>query len=79
MAFKQVLIVETPREGYGVDQIRETMTVAEMIEFLEQFDGDTEIYTSHDNGYTYGGFQSWHFTERYVDENGHFEDDGEDY
>ncbi len=49
------LMVNTMREGYGVDQIRNTMTVAELVCFLEQFEDDTPVYLSFDNGYTYGG------------------------
>lgn len=50
-----MLIIDTKREGYGPDQIRRTMTVGELIRFLEDYDEDTPIYTGHDNRYTYGG------------------------
>ena len=58
------LIYETFREGYGLDQIRRTMTVGELISFLSDFDEDTPVYLSFDNGYTYGGvtedrFRDW--------------------
>lgn len=46
----EVLMYETFREGYGIDQIRETMTVGELISFLEQFDEDKPVYLSFDNG-----------------------------
>lgn len=49
------LIYNTFREGYGIDQIRRTMTIGELISFLSDFDGDTPIYLSFDSGYTYGG------------------------
>lgn len=49
------LIYNTFREGYGIDQIRRTMTVGELISFLSDFDEDTPVYLSFDNGYTYGG------------------------
>lgn len=51
----EYLRVETLREGYGIDQIRKTLTVGELIELLSEFDEDTPIYLSFDNGYTYGG------------------------
>ena len=49
---QQVLIIEAVREGYSIDQISETITVAEMIYALERLDGDAPLYLSHDNGYT---------------------------
>ena len=56
------LIIDTAREGYGTDQIRQTMTVGELIEALSRFDEDTPIYIGNDrqrNGswYTYGGIR----------------------
>lgn len=62
------LIYNTFREGYGIDQIRRTMTVGELISFLSDFDEDTPIYLSFDNGYTYGGiaenrFGGWEIGE----------------
>lgn len=55
----------TFREGYGIDQIRKTMTVGELIAFLEDYDKDTPIYLSFDNGYTYGGITEDRFEEDY--------------
>ena len=45
------LICSTFREGYGIDQIRRTMTAGELINFLAQYDEDTPVYLSFDNGY----------------------------
>lgn len=58
------LIYQTFREGYGIDQIRRTVTVGELIEFLGNYDENTPIYLSFDNGYTYGGI-----TENRFDDN----------
>lgn len=38
------LICSTFREGYGIDQIRRTMTAGELINFLAQYDEDTPVY-----------------------------------
>lgn len=65
---KQVVIIEAEREGYSLDQIRNTMTVGELIEYLEQFDEDAQVYLSHDNGYTYGGITSNRFSDDYINE-----------
>lgn len=62
------LIFNTFREGYGIDQIRRTMTVGELIGFLGDFDEDTPIYLSFDNGYTYGGVTDDRFEEDYGDD-----------
>ena len=64
----EVLIMEANREGYSIDQIRETWTVGQLIGWLEQFDDDTPIYTSQDNGYTYGGITIGNFREDEISE-----------
>lgn len=66
------LIIEAMREGYGTDQIRETMTVGELIEFLQEFDEDLPVYLGHDRQgygfYTYGGITERRFEEIEGDE-----------
>ena len=59
------LIYNTFREGYGIDQVRKTMTVGELMAFLEDYDEDTPVYLSFDNGYTYGGITKDRFEENY--------------
>ena len=49
------LYINAHRTGYAPDQIRHTMTVAELIAALEDFPEDAPVYHKHDNGYTYGG------------------------
>lgn len=63
----KALYINAQREGYGIDQIRHTMTVGELISFLEDFDEDTLVYLKHDNGYTYGGI-NWNSFEDEVTE-----------
>lgn len=65
------LIYSTFCEGYGPDQVRKTMTVGELIAFLEDYDEDTPVYLSFDNSYTYGGISEGRFEENYGE-------DGED-
>lgn len=62
------LIYNTFREGYGIDQIRNTMTVGELISFLSDYDEDAPIYLSFDNGYTYGGINQGRFEEDFSEE-----------
>ena len=59
----RALIMETERTGYSIDQIRQTMTVGDLIAFLSDYDEDTQIYTSQDNGYTFGGIEYDNFRE----------------
>ncbi len=59
------LIYSTFREGYGPNQVRKTMTVGELIAFLEDYDEDTPVYLSFGNGYTYGGITEDRFEEDY--------------
>lgn len=60
--------MECNRTGYNPDQIIRTVTVGELIEILEQFDPEAEVFTSHDNGYTYGGIGWDDFTEGAYDD-----------
>ena len=62
------LLYHTFREGYGIDQIRHTMTVGELVEYLGNFDENAPIYLSFDNGYTYGGITEERFEENYGEE-----------
>lgn len=64
----RALIMEAERTGYAVDQIRNTMTVGELIAFLSDFNEDMPIYTSQDNGYTYGGIRYDSFRDEETDE-----------
>ena len=57
------LVMEAERTDYAPYQVRETMTVGELIAFLSDYDENTKIYTSQDNGYTYGGIRWDSFRE----------------
>lgn len=58
------VFIEGRRNGYSPEQCGRTMTVGELIEFLEQFDEDAPIYLNNDNGYTYGSITEGSFEER---------------
>ena len=49
-----VLFINGKRNGYGVDQCGKTLTVRELIEELEGYDGALPVYLNNDNGYTFG-------------------------
>lgn len=48
------LTIETHRTGYSVNQCGRSLSASELIDYLSQWDGDTPVYFSNDNGYTYG-------------------------
>jgi len=47
---------------------KQKMTAGELINFLAQYDEDTPVYLSFDNGYTYGGITEGRFEEDYGEE-----------
>ena len=51
------VIMNTRRNGYAPNQCGRTMTVGELIELLEQFDPEEQVFTAHDNRYTYGNIR----------------------
>ena len=57
------LYIEGRRNGYNPKQCGRTMTVGELIGFLQDFDEDTPIYIKNDNGYTYGNITEGSFEE----------------
>ena len=68
---KEVLIIEANREGYSIEQAenkRTAITVGELMRLLEDFDEDTKVYISNDNGYTYGSVTEYRIREDWVDE-----------
>ena len=58
-----MLFLDARRTGYSPDQCNNTMTVRDLISFLEQFDEDKKVYLRHDNGYTYGAITDNDFKE----------------
>ncbi|MBQ3986073.1 MAG: hypothetical protein II635_03845 [Oscillospiraceae bacterium] len=63
----KALIIDAVRETYGKENVR-TMTVGELMNYLEQFDEDRLVILSHDSGYTYGGIREEHFINPYEDD-----------
>lgn len=57
------LYIDGRRDGYDTNQCGRTLTVRELIEYLEQFDDDTKVYLRNDNGYTYGSITESSFTD----------------
>ena len=59
----KALFIEGRRNGYSPSQCENTMTVADLMAYLEQFDEDTPIYLKKDRGYTYGSIDDFSFEE----------------
>lgn len=71
---KARVIIQTERQCYSPEQVNGTMTVGELKKLLEEYEEDSPIYLSFDNGYTYGGLNHDDFEEECIDE-GTDEDD----
>lgn len=59
------VFIDGRRNGYAPSQCGRTMTVGELISYLEQFDEDAELYLRNDGGYTYGNITESSFEESY--------------
>ena len=62
------LTIETHRNGYGVDQCGNTLTVSELIGYLSQWEEDTPVYFRNDGGYTYGSIDFDDINENEVED-----------
>ena len=62
------ITLEAKKEGYAPDQCGSTMTVQELIDYLSDFDPESKIYCSNDNGYTYGSINCYSINEKYEDD-----------
>lgn len=62
----KALVLDADREVYGMDDV-ETMTIGELIRFLQNQDLDenTPVILRHDRGYTYGGIRKQQFEVLY--------------
>ena len=65
---KNRIYIEGRRDGYDPEQCGRTMTVGELIAYLEQFDEDAEVLLKNDNGYTFGSVTEDSFEEAYDEE-----------
>lgn len=56
---KLIVTLEATRTDYSAKEAaRRTLTVGELIEYLEQYDESTPVVFSNDNGYTYGNLSA---------------------
>lgn len=62
------LVVFANRDAYSIEDIKRTMTVGELKEYLEDFDDDTPIYLNFDNGFTYGALREDRLVEQSDDD-----------
>lgn len=64
----EYLVIEANRTAYSPSQVKQTMTVGELIELLSEYNEYMPVVLSHDNGYTYGGIMLYDFYTKEVDE-----------
>ena len=65
---KQVIIIEANHEGLQINQIRETMTAGEIIDWLSKYDEETPVYLLHNEDYTFGGIRERDFTDDWIED-----------
>lgn len=70
---KSKLIINASRDGYSTSDIRSTITINDLIDYLEylkncEADGDTPVYLSFDGGYTYGAVRTREMEVEYEQE-----------
>lgn len=58
-----MILIDAINTAYGTDQIKSTMTIAELIEHLRQYDEDEQVALRFDGGYTYGGIIESNFSK----------------
>lgn len=60
-----IIYIEGRRSAYGPEDLLDrTMTVRELIEYLEQYEDDSPVMLRNDNGYTYGHIDYNSFSEQ---------------
>jgi len=57
------LYINGKSNGYSTKQCGRTMTVCELIAYLDQFEDDALVYLKNDNGYTYGSITEEDFSD----------------
>jgi len=60
------ILLNTNRTGYTVKQVLDktsTLTVGELIEYLSDFDPESPILFSNDDGYTFGEIREYSIDE----------------
>lgn len=62
------VFIEGRRNGYAPDQCGKTMTVGELIAYLEEFDENSKVFLKNDNGYTYGSITRNSFEDELDDD-----------
>lgn len=61
---KSAIVFNAVSEGYSIDQLRKPMTVGELKELLEDYEDDSLVILSFDNGYTYGSLNGCMYYEK---------------
>ena len=70
---KQVIVIETSREAYSIPQVldyagKRIMTAADLRAMLDEYDDNTPVVLSFDDGYTYGYISECDIRSETIDE-----------
>lgn len=64
-----IVTLETQRTAYSAKEAaKNTLTVGELISYLEQYDEGTPVVFSNDNGYTYGSIREYSIGDIEIEE-----------
>lgn len=64
---KAYIIIDAVRDVYNPGDITNTLTAGELKRILDDFDDDTPIILSHDNGYTFGALTYGRVEEQWLE------------
>lgn len=76
---KQIVCLVSRSDGFSTDQCGRTMTVGELIAYLEDFPEDAEVYLKNDNGYAYGRITMGSFEEDEIESEDEEDDEESEY
>ena len=60
---RKALYINANKNGYVPSECGGTLTVGELIELLEDYEEDRQVYLRFDNGYTYGSISHYDVVE----------------
>lgn len=55
----KAVVFEAMREAYGMGDLRDAITVGELVNLLLDCDPDAKFVLSHDRGFTYGSIHEY--------------------
>ena len=64
----EYVVIEASRTAHNPSQVKQTMTVGELIDLLSEYNENSPVVLSHGNGYIYDGIMRYDFYTKEVDD-----------